>query len=127
MPKVISVRSSGDFHKVEGLLHNIIQRKYRHKLNHYGELGVQALSAATPKDTGLTAQSWSYDIVEEPDGLALYWKNSNQNDNVLVAILLQYGHGTGTGGYVEGIDYINPALRPIFEQMAREVWKEVVG
>lgn len=127
MARVISVHTTGDFRKTEGLLHNIIQRKYRNKLNHYGVLGVQALQAATPKDTGLTAESWSYEIVEEDGGLALYWKNSNRNDNVLVAILLQYGHGTRTGGYVEGIDYINPALRPVFEQMAREVWKEVIG
>lgn len=127
MAKVVSVHTSGDFGKTEGLLHNIIQRRYRRKLNHYGELGVAALKAATPKDTGLTADSWSYEIVDAADSLALYWTNTNRQNNVLVAILLQYGHGTRNGGYVEGIDYINPALRPVFEQMAQEVWREVVG
>lgn len=127
MSKIISVRTRGNFQKTEGLLHRIIQKHYRNKLEHYGNLGVQALQIATPKDTGKTAESWSYEIVEENGRLAIYWKNNNRNDGVLVAILLQYGHGTGTGGWVEGLDYINPALRPVFENMAREVWREVIG
>jgi hypothetical protein len=127
MARVISVHTSGDFHKAEGLLHNIIQAKYRHKLDHYGQLGVLALKEATPKDSGLTADSWTYEIAQEGERLGLYWKNTNRNDGVLIAVLLQYGHGTRTGGWVEGVDYINPALRPIFEEMANEVWKEVIG
>ena len=127
MSKIISVRTRGNFQKTEGLLHRIIQKHYRNKLEHYGNLGVQALQTATPKDTGKTAESWSYEIVEENGRLAIYWKNNNRNDGVLVAILLQYGHGTGTGGWVEGLDYINPALHPVFENMAREVWREVIG
>ena len=127
MSKVISVTTRGDFKKTEGFLHRIVQKHYRNKLDHYGALGVQALSAATPRDTGTTAESWSYEIAEEDGKLAIWWRNSNRNNNVLIAILLQYGHGTRTGGYVEGIDYINPALKPIFQQMANEVWKEVVG
>ena len=127
MSKVISVQTRGNFQKTEGLLHRIIQKHYRDKLHHYGNLGVQALQNATPKDSGKTAESWSYEIVEEGGRLALYWKNDNRNNGVLIAILLQYGHGTRNGGWVEGLDYINPALRPIFENMAREVWKEVIG
>lgn len=127
MSRVISVTTRGDYKKTEGFLHRIVQKHYRNKLQHYGELGVQALSAATPRDTGKTAESWSYEISESDGRLAIWWKNSNRSNNVLVAILLQYGHGTRTGGYVEGIDYINPALKPIFQEMANKVWKEVVG
>ena len=127
MSRVISVTTRGDYKKTEGFLHRIVQKHYRNNLQHYGELGVQALSAATPRDTGKTAESWSYEISESDGRLAIWWKNSNRSNNVLVAILLQYGHGTRTGGYVEGIDYINPALKPIFQEMANKVWKEVVG
>lgn len=127
MAKVISFKTSGNLKKTEGFLSRIVQQHYRNKLNHYGVLGVQALQAATPKDTGLTAESWSYEIAQEGDRLGLYWTNSNRNDGVLIAILLQYGHGTGTGGWVEGLDYINPALHPVFMKMANEIWKEVVG
>ena len=127
MSRVISFKTTGNLKKTEGFLSRIVQHHYRAKLEHYGYLGVQALRAATPKDSGKTAESWSYEIVQEGDRLGLYWKNDNRNDGVLIAILLQYGHGTGTGGWVEGLDYINPALRPIFEQMSREIWKEVIG
>ena len=127
MSKVVSVHTKGDFKKTEGFLHGIIQHHYRHKLERYGEMGVEALKAATPRDTGLTADSWSYEIVETPDRLALYWKNDNRQNGVLIAILLQYGHATRTGGWVEGIDYINPTLKPIFDSMAKEAWKEVIG
>ena len=127
MARVVSVRTKGDFKKTDRFLSGIVQRHYRHKLDRYGRMGVDALKAATPRDTGLTADSWAYEIVEEPGQLALYWKNTNVHDGVPIAILLQYGHGTRTGGFVQGIDYINPALRPIFDQMANEVWKEVIG
>ena len=127
MPKVISVRTRGDFKKAEGILHRALQHHYRNKLEYYGELGVRALRDATPVDTGLTADSWSYEIVEEENRLTIWWRNSNVVNGIPVAILLQYGHGTATGGYVEGIDYVNPALKPVFDKMADEVWKEVTG
>lgn len=127
MPKVISVKTKGNFQKTDGFLHRLIQHHYREKLIHYGELGVQALKIATPRDTGNTAESWRYEIVEEEGRTALWWCNDNVNDGVPIAILLQYGHGTRNGGYVEGLDYINPALKPIFERMANEIWKEVIG
>ena len=126
MPKVISMTAKGDFKKTSGLLHRLIQHHYREKLNHYGEMGVQALQAATPRDTGKTAESWRYEIVEEEGRIALWWCNDNVNKEVPIAILLQYGHGTRNGGFVEGVDYINPALKPIFERMANEAWKEVI-
>jgi len=97
-------------------------------LNHYGQLGVVALQQATPKDTGLTANSWYYEIEHPSDGVTtLTWCNSNMaKDAIPIALLLQYGHATGNGGYVKGIDYINPALQPVFEDMAQSLLKEVM-
>lgn len=97
------------------------------KLEKYGELGVRALSAATPKDTGKTAESWGYEIVETDGGFSIIWTNSNKMQNTSIAVLLQYGHATGTGGYVQGVDYINPALEPIFDQLAKDAWREVIS
>jgi hypothetical protein len=127
MPKIVSVTQKGDFKKTDHFLHHIIQLHYRNKLEKYGEKGVKALSQATPRDSGATADSWSYEIVETAGRLSIYWKNSHLNNGVNIALILQYGHGTRNGGYVEGIDYINPAIRPILKEMANEVWKEVVS
>lgn len=96
-------------------------------LERAGAQGVSALQAATPVESGLTAASWSYEIINSATEKAIIWNNSNVEDGRPVAILLQYGHGTGTGGYVEGQDYINPALRPIFDQIAADVWKAVTA
>lgn len=85
------------------------------------------MKAATPKDSGKTAESWDYKIVEETGRTAVYWTNSNVNKGVNIALIIQYGHGTRNGGFVEGINYIPPAIQPIFEEMANEVWKEVVS
>lgn len=94
-------------------------------LHKYGQLGVQALSLATPLDSGETATSWNYEIEQDGDTITLAWNNTHVNHGVNIAVILQYGHGTGTGGYVVGRDYINPALRPIFDDIADAVWKEV--
>ncbi len=94
-------------------------------LERYGLRGVEALSAATPVRTGMTAISWSYDIVQNEDGYSIIWKNDNINKYVNIALILQYGHATRNGGYVQGIDYINPALKPIFDELAKAAWKEV--
>ena len=92
----------------------------------FGQMGVEALREATPKDTGLTADSWYYEITNSDGKLTIQWLNSNVIDEWCnVAIILQYGHATGTGGYVEGIDYINPSLRPVFDQIAKHAWEEV--
>lgn len=99
----------------------------RQILERYGQEGVSALSSATPTDTGTTANSWSYEVSSNGDTHTIYWSNSNTNKGVNIAVILQYGHGTGTGGYVAGRDYINPAMRPIFDRIAEEAWKEVVN
>lgn len=126
MGKIIGVTQKGNFRKTDRFLHHLIGAHYAKKLQYYGERGVQALKAATPKDTGETANAWSYEIVEENGRTAVYWRNSHVENYVNIAIILQYGHATRNGGFVEGIDYINPAIRPIFEEMAKEAWKEVV-
>nr|DAH12804.1 MAG TPA: type I neck protein [Caudoviricetes sp.] len=94
-------------------------------LHQYGQMGVDALAAATPKDTGKTAGSWYYDIGIDTNGLKITWRNSNENKGVNIAIILQYGHGTRNGGYVKGIDYINPALKSVFSDLADAIWTEV--
>lgn len=127
---MITVNSKGDFKNLEKMLRKSFGVRFKHVLDKYGQKGVELLSAATPVDTGLTASSWGYEVVEEFGRISVHWTNSNLQPppgGVNVAILLQYGHATGTGGYVQGIDYINPALRPIFEEMADAAWKEVIG
>lgn len=124
---MIVLKNKGDFSKTTNFLKRIMKLDYKSILSKYGKMGVDALAKATPVDTGLTASSWSYEIVEDDGGATIYWKNSNIVKGVPIAVILQYGHGTGTGGYVEGIDYINPALRSIFEGIADDAWKEVTG
>lgn len=96
-------------------------------LEHYGRIGADALSSVTPVNTGLTAASWTYATAKKGGAYWIIWKNTNVVDGLPVAILLQYGHGTGTGGYVQGIDYINPVIRPLFDKIANEVWKAVTS
>ena len=126
MGRILSVTQKGNFKKTDRFLNRLVGLHFDHKLHYYGRMGVEALKNATPKDTGKTAESWNYEIVREPGRTALYFRNENLSEGVPVAILLQYGHATRDGGFVEGIDYINPSLRPIFEEMAKEAWKEVV-
>ena len=126
MGKIISVTQKGNFKKTNRFLHGLIGFHYDRKLKLFGERGVDALRAATPKDSGETAKAWSYEITKEPGRTSIYWRNSHVVNGTNIAIILQYGHATRNGGFVEGIDYINPAIRPIFEEMAREAWKEVV-
>lgn len=96
-------------------------------LEKYGQMGVEALRSATPIDSGKTAESWGYEISVRKEGATINWTNTNQNKGVYIAVILQYGHGTGTGGYVQGVDYINPAIRPVFDKIAEEAWMEVVN
>lgn len=124
---MVKIRQKGSFKKIDRFLSKISKNHYVHILEKYGKQGVAALAEATPKDTGLTAQSWSYRIEENEKGYILTWENSNVNKYVNIALLLQYGHGTRNGGYVSGIDYINPALAPIFEKIAGDAWKEVTS
>lgn len=122
---IIKFKHSGTFKNSDTLFKKVKQRSYIDALEKYGQAGVDALSAATPNNTGTTAASWNYEIVENRRGYSIYWTNSHENRGVNIALILQYGHGTGTGGYVKGIDYINPAIRPIFEKLANAAWKEV--
>jgi len=118
--------SRGDYSKLERYLKEKgSNSKTDAILNRYGERGVRALMNATPVRTGLTARSWHYTILHGKHGSSLSWYNSNLVGTTPVVILIQYGHGTGSGGYVQGIDFINPALKPIFAALADELWKEV--
>lgn len=122
---MISFGQRGDFRKLEKYLKKAFGRKYMDVLEKYAQEGVENLSACTPVDTGSTASSWYYEIIQNQSSISIVWNNSNVNNGVNIALILQYGHGTRHGGYVEGIDYINPALKPIFEKMAKAAWKEV--
>lgn len=122
---MISLKSKGNFSHMEKLLQKALEFRRSFILEKYAKQGVEALSAATPVDTGTTASSWGYEIIKDENGVSIHWTNSNFNQGVNIALILQYGHGTGTGGYVQGIDYINPVLRPIFEQLADDAWREV--
>lgn len=125
MSKSIKLTSKGSFKNTFKLLNTIKRRSYFDALRIYAERGVNALANATPVDTGKTASSWGYEIVEEDGRLKIIWTNDNINHHVPIAIIIQYGHATRNGGWVEGIDYINPALRPIFEEIRDNVWREV--
>ena len=122
---MITLSSKGDFSKLNNYLEKLRESAKVGILNKYGRAGVEALSAATPVDSGLTASSWYYEIEHGDTGASISFFNSNVNEGVPIAIILQYGHGTGTGGWVEGRDYINPAIQPIFDQIANDVWREV--
>lgn len=124
---MITVTAKGDFSKTQKFLQRILEVIHKGSLDKYGKEGVAALTAATPKDTGKTAESWDYEIRHKGNSVSITWTNSNVNEGVPIAILIQYGHATGWGGYVKGIDYINPAMKPVFEDIANKVWKEVAG
>ena len=115
----------GDFSKTKRYLGKIKKTTQFEILDKYGREGVTALSSATPVDTGLTSNSWSYEIKKSNDSVTIIFKNSNINKGVPIAIILQYGHGTNNGGWVQGRDYINPAIQPIFDKIVDELWKEV--
>jgi len=124
---LIKVTNRGSFRHMEAFAKRIQSRSYLTQLAKYGPIGVAELQKATPKDSSETANSWYYEIVDKPGYFAIHWYNANVEDpgRIPIAVLIQYGHGTGGGSYVEGVDYINPALRPIFDQIAVDMWKEV--
>lgn len=124
---MIVFSQKGNFKKTEKFLKKTSKADYFRQIEKYAREGVKALSAATPVNTGKTAESWDYEIRKTKDSINIYFTNSNINNGVPIAIILQYGHGTNNGGYVQGIDYINPAVRPIFEKLAEETWKEVMS
>lgn len=124
---MISFRQKGDFSKLNRYFEKLKEAAKIGVLDKYGRAGVEALSSATPTRTGVTAASWSYKINRKNGGISLDFYNSNVNKGVPIAIIIQYGHGTGTGGWVEGIDYINPAIQPLFKKLADDAWKEVTS
>ena len=121
----IVIKHKGDFKKTDRFFERLSKFEISRILDKYGAAGVEALSSATPRDSGRTAGSWNYEVERNRGGYAIYWSNSNMNQGVNIALILQLGHGTGTGGYVQGIDYINPALKPVFDALADEAWQEV--
>lgn len=125
MAGCISFKQKGDFSKTDKYFNDLKNAKYLDVLNKYGSEGVKALSSMTPIDSGKTAASWSYEIVREGDHTSIFFNNSNINDGVNIAVILQFGHGTRNGGYVYGRDYINPAIRPVFDNIADAAWREV--
>ena len=124
---MVIVKQKGDFSETEKFLNTISKKLYYRNLQKYAEQGVAALASATPVDSGTTANSWDYEIRQTKNSVSIYWTNSNVNKGVPIAVIIQYGHGTRNGGYVQGRDYINPAMRPIFDKIAENVWKEVTS
>ena len=125
---IITVAQKGDFKKTNKYLKKLADAEFFKHLDRYGQLGVEALSEATPRDTGLTAESWGYTIEADNKHATITWTNSNDaNGWFNVALGLQYGHGTGTGGWVSGIDYINPAMQSVFQKMVLDIWMEVIS
>lgn len=122
---MISFRQKGDFRKLTRYLEKAKEAVKLGDLDKYGKEGVAALASATPVDTGKTANSWYYEIEHKNGSVTITFNNSNIQNGVLIAIILFYGHGTRNGGWVEGRDYINPAIRPVFDRLANQAWEEV--
>lgn len=121
----ITITHKGDFEKSTRFLNGLQHKNYMTILNEYGRKGVEALSAATPVDTGRTASAWDYTVRKLRNGYEVSWTNDSQNKGVSIVVLNQYGHATRNGGWVQGRDFINPAMRPVFDQMADDLWREV--
>ena len=122
---MIKFRQKGDFSKLTHYFERVKEVVKLGDLDKYGREGVAALESATPVDTGLTASSWRYEIDHGKDSVSISFYNDNIQNGVPIAIILQYGHGTRNGGWVQGRDYINPVIRPLFDKIADEAWKEV--
>lgn len=123
---MITIKTKGSFKRTHKFLKRLDEKDFLRNLEKYGEAGVEALAANTPVDTGKTAESWDYQIVEGNGYVSVQWFNTNIVDGVPIAVILQYGHGTRNGGYVKGRDYINPAMKSVFDKIAEDAWAEVV-
>lgn len=124
---MITIRHKGDFNHFERFCNRVLKRNYLNILDGYAQLGVQALKEATPVVSGETREGWGYEIEDRNGITTLTFTNSEEDNGMNIAILLIYGHGTKNGGYVEGIDFVSPALRPVFQELADSMWKEVTG
>jgi len=122
---MIKFRQKGDFSKLTRFLEKVKEAVHLGDLDKYGREGVAALASATPVDSGLTADSWRYEITNKQGSAKITFYNSNIQNGIPIAIILQYGHGTRNGGWVQGRDYINPAIQPIFDKIVNEAWREV--
>lgn len=122
---MVKIKSTGNFNNTMTWLKGLREHKWKKELDKFGKKGVDALRSATPMDTGKTANSWGYEIVDDGDTVKIEWTNSNVNKGCNIALILQYGHGTGSGHYIEGIDYINPAMKPIFKQLETDAWEAI--
>lgn len=122
-----SFQTTGDWKNTNKFLSKLSNRQIFNKLEKYGQIGVDALSSATPRDSGETAASWYYEIKRDNNSYSIIWGNTNDAGGAPLAVLLQVGHGTGTGGYIQGRDYINPAIAPIFDRIVEEAWNEVTS
>ena len=124
---MITFEAKGGWDRTESFLKRVIRLNLAPRLQAAAAEGVAALAAATPKESGLTANSWTAEVTIGANGFTIEWQNTHVVSGVPLAIILQYGHGTGTGGYVQGRDYINPAIQPVFDKIADEIWKEVTS
>lgn len=124
---MIRISTSGNFDNTTKFLKFVKEKSQYRNLDKYGQIGVRALSGATPVDTGKTAASWYYEIADKNGKITIQWKNSNMIGQTPIVVLIQYGHATKNGHYVQGRDFINPAIQPIFDEIAENVWKEVQG
>jgi hypothetical protein len=124
---VISIEATGSFKRTQDFLNQMAKGTFFSTLEHYGTIGVAALASATPVDSGLTATSWTYEVVIKQGQYSIVWHNTNVESGIPVAILIQYGHATRNGGWIEGHDYINPVIRPLFDQITSDFWKQVTN
>lgn len=124
---MVSVSVNGNYTKTDNFLRKLENLLYLGKLDEYGRMGVEALRNNTPRDSGVTAESWGYEFHYSKDSFTITWTNDNISEYIPVVLLIQYGHGTKDGGYVQGRDFINPAMQPIFDDIAAKMWKEVTG
>lgn len=124
---MIKFKVHGSYKKTKRFLNKAKEETPRSLFDYYGDMGVKALEQSTPTQTGVTANSWKYTINRTPNSIGIVWTNSNTINGIPLVILLQYGHGTGTGGYVRGRDFINPAVQPVFDRIQDAVWKEVTN
>lgn len=124
---MVTFKHKGNFKNTERFFGRILDAVHLSNLDGFGQKGVEALASATPKESGKTSESWQYEIERNADAITIRWFNTNVNKGVNIAIILQYGHGTRNGGYVQGRDYINPAIQPIFDEIAETAWKEITS
>ena len=124
---MITFKQKGNFTNTTRFLERALNVLKLGELDKFGKQGVEALAIATPKGSGLTAESWKYEITHSNGSATISWYNTHENKGVNIAVILQYGHGTRNGGYVRGRDYINPAIQPIFDQIADSAWKEITA